>query len=91
VALRITASDYDTELLEAIEELGDGAFDDVIVRAQMQPASDGADPEWRVTFAREATLRKARSRPELRELVRREVIAVAAARRGGRDTIAATA
>ena len=91
MAPRITASDYDAELLDAIEVLGNGAFDDVIVRAEMRLREGSAsDPEWRVTFYREPTVRQARSRAELRELVRREVVAAAAKRRG-HGAIAATA
>jgi hypothetical protein len=90
VALRITASDYDAELLDAIEALGNGAFDDVIVRAETRPRLGASEPEWRVTFYREPTLRQARSQAELRELVRRQVVAAAAKRRG-HGAVAATA
>ena len=82
MAIRITTSDYDMELLDAIEALGDGAFDDVIVRAETRPRLGAADPEWRITFYREVTLRKARTHAELRELVRQQVLAVAARRYG---------
>jgi predicted Zn-dependent protease with MMP-like domain len=72
----LTAEDFDEALTDSLEELPAWVLeelDEVVVRAEMRPRGNGFDPR-RLVIYREHVLRCARSRRELRRLVRAELV-----------------
>jgi hypothetical protein len=83
VVFTMTASDFDDALADSFDELPGWALErlgDAVVRVEMRPRAPGADVvrppgrRARLVIYREPILERARSRRELRAMVRNELV-----------------
>jgi predicted Zn-dependent protease with MMP-like domain len=77
VVFTMTPADFDDALADSLEELPDWVLDqlsDVVVRVEMRRRGGADETDTRLVLYREPILELARSRRELRALVRSELV-----------------